>query len=310
MPTLAQIWDAYQATGHIDESGWLVDLAEINSFLAPYGYFSPRHLNWRAISDPVGYVRALSAGAAPIDDPNFGVLFPLSPNPLDALAANALTHSTGRSPLARWGHMFSDTRAFWLMLLGGAAAAAAGGAGAAAGAAEGAIAAESAVVATEGAVIVAEAAPLTASEFSLAGTGSGVGIGGQSYGLGLQMAPLVAEPGFSLAGIGSGLGLQFPAGAALDLAPALTNPLTYSPLAAPGMSVADVMKQAETLKAAVKPLLALGSAVRGALVGEGDAPARGAPGPVTPADTFASDLVWTLGTLAAAVAALFVFSKL
>jgi len=141
---------------------------------------------------------------------------------------------------------------------------------------------------------VGQAAPLAASEFSLAGTGSGVGIGGQTYGLGLS-----AEA--------AGVGLQVPAGSAALLAPALSNPLLYAPSA--GIAAAD-LATAKIVKDTVQQVLSIGRAVR-ALLG-GDAPAAAGPRAVTVAgrESFASDAVWTFGTLAAAVAVVFGLSKL
>jgi len=147
------------------------------------------------------------------------------------------------------------------------------------------------VAAAEGGAIVATgetvAAPVVASEFSLAGGGSGAGIGGEAYGLGLSQSA-------------AGVGLQIPAGSAELLAPALTNPFTYAQtLAAPALAQAG---QVKTVADAVKPALALGRAVR-SLLG-GDAPGAADRRVVTlgpgaaPVDSFASDALWTAGTIA------------
>jgi len=187
------------------------------------------------------------------------------------------------------------------LVFGGiAAASAAGAAGAAAAEAGTLTAAEAgALTAAEAGALtvaapVAEVAPVLASEFSLAGAGSGVGIGGQSYGLGLS-----AEA--------AGVGLQVPAGSASLLAPALTNPLTYS--APAGIFGSNLPATVKTIHDAVKPVLTIGSAVRSLLGGE--APRAAGPRPVAAASdaSFASDALWTLGTLAAVVALWFAFSK-
>jgi hypothetical protein len=90
----------------------------------------------------------------------------------------------------------------------------------------------------------------------------------------------------------------------------LTSPgAIVAPGEGAGLGLGEIFKGAQGVKAAVSPALALGRAVR-SMLGGGDALGAAAPGSVTLAGSrvitpagarsFASDLAWTLGTLAAA----------
>jgi hypothetical protein len=74
------------------------------------------------------------------------------------------------------------------------------------------------------------------------------------------------------------------------------------PAAVEGGGAAWSLPTLQTVKAAASPLLAVGKALRAAFA-KSDAPAAGAARPVTPRDTSALDLVWTLGALVAVFAA-------
>jgi hypothetical protein len=272
----------------------------------------------------------LAPGAAPINDPNFGVVYkrptwaeadamglPMSPiarmlrqrgkqgdyyRPIfgsDEAVARGLSYgpaNEGGGGLRGWLNSNVD----WIVpavlaVMGGYAVAGASGLVAA----EAAPALEGVAMTGEAAVVATEAAPLAASEFSLAGSGSGLGIGGQGYGLGLSVpagAPGAVVSEFSLAGGLSGYGLS---GNAL---------LTAPTLASSGLTLADVLKQGEGIKSAASQVLSLGRAVRSAFGAEGGAPGGG-PVFAPAADTAASDAAWTLGTLVAVVAAAFLYSK-
>ena len=155
--------------------------------------------------------------------------------------------------------------------------------GAVAAAESGAVAGASATVAEESALTVAapvvETTPVVVSEFSLAGPGSGLGIGGQSYGLGLSTEA-------------AGIGLQVPAGSASLLAPALTNPLTYS--APAGIFGSGQVGTVKTVTDAAKPLLALGSAVRSLLSGDAER-APGSSESSQPGVGLHPGIAWTVG---------------
>lgn len=138
-------------------------------------------------------------------------------------------------------------------------------------------------------------------EFSLAGSGSGVGLGGETYGLGLSAEGATFAQGAGDFSIGlegaGGVGLQAPLGAAELLAPSLSSPLTY-PVAA-GIGAPDVIRTVKTVKDAVQPVLSVGRQLR-AVFGGGDAPGSRAPGAGGPGDDFSADALWTAGAFAAA----------
>jgi hypothetical protein len=219
----------------------------------------------------------------------------------------ALDYQQAQAGLAPWAAKFNkqstETRfASWaiplVVIIGGGAVI---GAAAAAGAVEAGVG-SAAVVEGSSTIVAAETLAPSATEFSLAGTGQGVGIGGQSYGLGLQIpaaAPGAVVSEFSLAGGLTGYGLS---GNAAILAPSVVSG---------GVSVAELVKQAQAIKSVVSPALALGRAVR-SLLGDdspGGAESRGVT--FLPADeaSFGSDALWTVGTLAAALALVFGLSK-